>query len=116
MLLSPHPPSRLIVPSHVILSPLLTFLVLPSRVALPSHVVFRVPSSVSSHHHVSCRPPAAVRSFEDVLATYRFAQSQLGEILSSIEFMDAASQHCVVNNLKVGRPTPLNAPTSALSG
>ncbi|XP_037068173.1 D-2-hydroxyglutarate dehydrogenase, mitochondrial-like [Pollicipes pollicipes] len=48
----------------------------------------------------------AVKSFEDVLATYRFAQTQLGEILSSIEFMDAASQECVSNNLKVTHPLP----------
>ncbi|KAF0313467.1 D-2-hydroxyglutarate dehydrogenase, mitochondrial [Amphibalanus amphitrite] len=48
----------------------------------------------------------AVRSFEDVLSTYQFAQSQLGEILSSIEFMDGASQECVVNNLNMSHPLP----------
>ncbi|KAK3866875.1 hypothetical protein Pcinc_027617 [Petrolisthes cinctipes] len=55
--------------------------------------------------------PAAVsvaflglQSFEDVLSTYKIVRHQLGEILSSCEFMDKSTLDCVEKNLKLTSP------------
>ena len=47
---------------------------------------------------------AGINSFEGVLRTMQMAKQELGEILSSCEFIDQASLECVVSNLKLRPP------------
>ncbi|CAG0881562.1 unnamed protein product, partial [Darwinula stevensoni] len=47
-----------------------------------------------------------LKNFNNVLATFRLARESLGEILSSCEFMDAESVHCVEQNLHLRLPIP----------
>ena len=61
---------------------------------------------------IHCPPrPSAVNvaflglsDFESVLKTFRKARADLGEILSSCEFMDAGSMDTVVDNLELKNP------------
>ncbi|KAK4321554.1 hypothetical protein Pmani_007671 [Petrolisthes manimaculis] len=61
---------------------------------------------------INCPPrPAAVslaflglQSFDNVLKTFKAAKDQLGEILSSCEFIDQSSMECVEGNLKIKSP------------
>lgn len=46
----------------------------------------------------------AVSKFEDVLTTFKEAKSNLGEILSSCEFIDQGSMRCVTENLRLTCP------------
>ena len=43
-------------------------------------------------------------SFQAVLRTFRESKAQLGEILSSCEFIDAGSMECVTTNLSLSCP------------
>ena len=43
-------------------------------------------------------------SFQAVLRTFKESKAQLGEILSSCEFIDAGSMECVTSNLNLSCP------------
>ena len=43
-------------------------------------------------------------SFQAVLRTFKESKAQLGEILSSCEFIDAGSMECVTTNLNLSCP------------
>ena len=45
-----------------------------------------------------------MESFDSVLRTFKAARSDLGEILSSCEFIDSGSMECVTGNLNLTCP------------
>ena len=47
-------------------------------------------------------------SFQAVLRTFKESKAQLGEILSSCEFIDAGSMECVTTNLSLSCPLEAN--------
>ena len=47
-----------------------------------------------------------MESFDSVLRTFKAARSDLGEILSSCEFIDSGSMECVTGNLRVDYVLP----------
>ena len=47
-----------------------------------------------------------MNTFENVLQTVRKAKQELGEILSSCEYIDAETMNCVVDNLQLKRVIP----------